>query len=157
MNLNRQLQPSFIDKLIDESPESERDSLSYFTWRDMKHSVRRDLENLLNAKKQWLTWPESLSELDRSVLSYGLPDFSSMPLSSMDGKERLCATIKETILKFEPRFIDVSVSIIEEEQPLERTLKLRIHALLHTRPEPEEIAFNSEVEPVSLGFTISES
>ncbi|UXI02690.1 type VI secretion system baseplate subunit TssE [Photobacterium sp. TY1-4] len=157
MNLNRQLQPSFIDKLIDESPESERDSLNYFTWRDLKHSVRRDLENLLNAKKQWLIWPESLSELDRSVLSYGLPDFSSMPLSSMDGKERLCATIKETILKFEPRFIDVSVSIIEEEQPLERTLKLRIHALLYTRPEPEEIAFNSEVEPVSLGFTISES
>lgn len=156
MNLNRQLQPSFIDKLIDESPESERDSLSSFTWRDLKHCVRRDLENLLNAKMQWMIWPESLKELDKSVLSYGLPDFSSMPLSSKDGKERLCSIVKETILKFEPRFIDVSVSIIEDEQPLDRTLKLRIHALIFTRADPEEITFDSEVEPVSLGFTISE-
>ena len=157
MNLNRQIQPSFIDKLIDESPENDREPLNYFTWRDMKNSVRRDLENLLNAKVKWLTWPESLIELDKSILSYGLPDYSSMPLGSLDGKARLCATVRETILKFEPRFIDVSVSIIEDDRLLERTLKLRIQALLSTRPEPEEIAFNSEIEPVSLGFTINES
>lgn len=123
----------------------------------IRQSVRRDLENLLNAKVQWHVWPESYKELDKSLLSYGLPDFSSMAMDSLDGRQALCRRIEETIRRFEPRFIDVEVTLLDEEQPLDRVLKIRIDALLYADPVPEPITFDSEIEPVHLGLKVTDS
>ncbi|ELR64598.1 Putative protein ImpF [Photobacterium marinum] len=157
MSVSKQLLPSILDRLLDDDPESTREVSRVFHWREMRQSVRRDLENLLNARISWLVWPDWWSELDHSLLTYGLPDFSAMPLSSVDGRDELCRVIEETIRKFEPRFTDVAVSVISEEQPLDRILRLRIHALLRADPEPEEVFFDSEVEPVCLGIRVRES
>ncbi|PTB91027.1 type VI secretion system baseplate subunit TssE, partial [Marivirga lumbricoides] len=54
----------------------------------------------------------------------------------------------------EPRFVDVEVTVPEQEHGMERVLRLRIQALLYADPEPEHIMFDSEVEPVHLGLTI---
>lgn len=157
MKSSQQLLPSLLDRLIDDSPELGKDVIQPFTWKDMRHSVRRDLENLLNAKVSWLVWPKWCKELDCSIFAYGLPDFSAMPLSSTNGRQVLCRIIEETIRKFEPRFVDVTVTVVSEEQLLDRILRLRIYALFHATPEPEEVIFDSEVEPVCLGIRISES
>lgn len=157
MSSSQQLLPSILDRLIDDLPEIGHEAPCSFNWRDMRQSVRRDLENLLNARISWLERPESCKELEYSLLAYGLPDFSAMPLSSLGGRESLCRVIEETIRKFEPRFSDVAVTVVSEEQPLDRILRLRIHALLRAEPEPEEVYFDSEVEPVYLGIRVSES
>lgn len=157
MKTSQQLLPSLLDRLIDDSPELGENVVQPFTWRDMRQSVRQDLENLLNAKVHWHIWSKYYPELDHSLFSYGLPDFSAMPLSSLDGRQTLCRIIEETIRKFEPRFADVAVTVVGEEQPVDRILRLRIHALFHASPEPEEVTFDSEVEPVCLGIRISES
>jgi len=152
------LQLSLLDRLsngLDDQPIS-GDIYSGYGRQAYRRSIRRDLEALLNAKLHWHTWPEWYSELDLSLFSYGLPDFSSMPLSSQDGRELLCQIVEQTIRKFEPRFIDLSVTTVNDEQPLDRILRLRIHALCHADPEPEEITFDSEVEPVCLGIKIVE-
>ncbi|GAL04539.1 type VI secretion system baseplate subunit TssE [Photobacterium aphoticum] len=157
MKPSQPLTPSLLDRLLDDAPENTQVTSRPFTWRDMRHSVRRDLENLLNAKVHWYVWSEHYPELNCSLLSYGLPDFSSMSLGSKDGRQVLCQIIEDTIRKFEPRFSDVAVSVVGDEQPLDRILRLRIHALFHATSEPEEVIFDSEVEPVCLGIRINES
>lgn len=157
MKTSQALMPSLLDRLLDDAPESTANPPRSFTWRDMRHSVRRDLENLLNAKVHWYVWSKYYPELDQSLFAYGLPDFSAMPLSSLDGRQALCQIIEDTIRKFEPRFADVAVTVVGEEQPIDRILRLRIHALFHATPETEEVTFDSEIEPICLGIRISES
>ncbi|SBS34763.1 Gene 25-like lysozyme [Marinomonas spartinae] len=154
----QQLQASILDRLIDDDPDVQ-DSPSRtegISISDLRRNIRRDIEALLNARIQWHTWPEQYQELSTSILSYGLPDFSSMSVSSSDGRDLLCDIVKKTIEKFEPRFIEVEV-FTDEELPLNRILNLRINALLYADPEPEFISFNSEVEPINLGMKIIEA
>ncbi|KPZ55512.1 Anti-adapter protein IraD [Pseudoalteromonas sp. P1-13-1a] len=154
----QQLQASLLDRLIDDEPDFQ-DAPSRtegITISELRKSVRRDIEALLNARIQWHTWPTQYSELSTSCLSYGLPDFSSMSVSSHEGRALLCETVKNTILKFEPRFLEVEV-FTDEEVPVNRVLNLRINALLYADPEPEFISFDSEVEPVNLGMKVIEA
>ncbi|WP_394144964.1 type VI secretion system baseplate subunit TssE [Vibrio atypicus] len=123
---------------------------------NFRRSIRHDIEALLNSKLHWHVWPEWYGELDRSLMTYGLPDFSSMPLSSQDGRDSLCRVVEQAIRTFEPRFVDVSVETLDKEQPLDRILKLRICAICMIDGEPEEVVFDSEVEPVCLGIKVSE-
>ncbi|XQW83478.1 type VI secretion system baseplate subunit TssE [Thalassotalea piscium] len=159
INKHQFIQASILDRLIDDSPESPdiKEANKGLNLKQLRASVRRDLENLLNAKVQWLTWPENYKELDNSLLNYGLHDFSSMAVASLEGRQLLCQQVAETIKRFEPRFIEVEVEAMESEQPLDRIMRLRINALLYADPEPEYITFDSEVEPVNLGLKVVET
>ncbi|QLE86822.1 type VI secretion system baseplate subunit TssE [Shewanella sp. Scap07] len=153
------IQASILDRLIDDDPDSAdvKDSHRGLNLQQLRSNVRRDLENLLNAKIQWQQWPDYYQELDASLLNYGLNDFSSMAVASLEGRQLLCQQVAETIKRFEPRFIEVLVETMDNEQPLDRILRLRINALLYADPEPEYITFDSEVEPVHLGMTVNEA
>jgi len=148
------LQQSLLDRLIDDAPGQKDTTRRNFDLRALRNSVRRDLENLLNTRVQWHTWPDNYAELAQSLLNYGLPDFSVMVVDSEEGREQLCKVVEDTIRRFEPRFVDVEVSVPEQELDTERVLRLRIQALLYADPHPEHIMFDSEVEPVHLGLTI---
>lgn len=135
---------------------SDEDFLAMDVRESVKQSIRKDIESLLNSKLHWCVWPEWYEELDNSLMAYGLPDFSSMPLSSQDGRENLCRIVERTIRRFEPRFVDVRVHTVDSEQPLDRVLKLRITAISVANGVQEEVVFDSEVEPVCLGIKVSE-
>lgn len=157
--VSTELQPSLLDRLIDEDP-SQPDKIQMvrgISLQQLRLNVRRDLENLLNAKMQWLVWPKAYKELDKSLINYGLPDFSSMPVGSLEGRQILCKRVAETIRLFEPRFLEVDVTTATDEQELDRTLRLRISALLFAEPEPQYITFDSEIEPVHLGLVVKET
>ncbi|KKO50639.1 lysozyme [Arsukibacterium sp. MJ3] len=150
------LQMSLLDRLIDDAPGQKDPGRQRrgFDLKALRQSVRRDLENLLNTRVQWHVWPESYTELSQSLLNYGLPDFSVMVVDSIEGRQQLCRAVEQCIRRFEPRFVEVEVSLPDEQQTIERVLRLRIQALLYADPEPEHIMFDSEVEPVHLGLTI---
>lgn len=149
---------SLIDRLIDDAPGQSDDlrSRRNFDLRALRSNVKRDLENLLNSRVQWHVWPDCYQELNQSLLNYGLPDFSVMVVDTDQGREKLCRAVEQTIRSFEPRFIDVEVILLENEEVIDRVLKLRIQALLYADPEPEHIMFDSEIEPVHLGLTIKD-
>ena len=153
------IQASLLDKLIDESPDEPdlREQRHGLNLRQLRANVRRDLENLLNAKVPWQTWPQCYKELDNSLFNYGLQDFSSMAVGSLEGRQLLFKKVADAIKRFEPRFIEVNVETVDNEQPLDRILRLRINALLYADPEPEYISFDSEVEPVHLGMKVTEA
>lgn len=146
----RPLQLSLLDRLSDEPSQQK---INYAL--RIRQSIRRDLEALLNSKIHWQVWPQWYEELDESLYRYGLPDFSSMPLSSQDGRDKLCAIIETAIRTFEPRLTAISVETIDQEQPIDRILRLRIKAFCRGVVDPEEMVFDSEIEPVSLGVTVS--
>jgi type VI secretion system protein ImpF len=158
-NRNEQpLVPSVLDRLLDFEPDSTREAVPSPNQllRDLKQSVRRDLENLLNTRVRLLTWPPHLQELKQSLLNYGLPDFTSVNLSSSKDRDDFCRVIQDIIIQLEPRLLKVSVSPLSASEPLDRTFRFRIDAMLRIDPAPEPIVFDSNIEAATGGVEIRE-
>jgi type VI secretion system protein ImpF len=138
-----------LDRLIDLAPDQSRDPppSASDSLVALRNAVRRDLEALLNARRCWRSWPESLKELTVSPIGYGVPDFSSGAFNDARQREDLRLEIEATIRRFEPRFISVNVALMQADTPLEATLRLRIDAVLHAEPAPEPMTFDTVVDP----------
>ena len=60
----------------------------------------------------------------------------------------------ETIRRFEPRFQQVDVKMLENFDPLDRTLRFRIDALLRAEPAPEPVVFDSSMQPATCNVQV---
>jgi type VI secretion system protein ImpF len=137
------VKPSIFDRLLDFEPEKSSDQTPSRaeSVRRYKASVQRDLEELLNARSTGNLLPADYAQIRRSVLAYGLPDISSLNVSSSSDRSLLRDVIEVAIRVFEPRLRAVSV-ILAPREPNERTLRFRVDAKLILDPEPEPISFN---------------
>lgn len=140
------LRSSILDRLIDREPRvsSEPPEKAAGSLTDIKNSLRRDLEWLLNSKRPplpALTQPGPVSE---SVLGYGMPDISTLSLASVQDRERLRRMLQDAVARFEPRLTHVTVSL-EESRRDERSLHFRIEGLLDIDPHPEVVSFDSAI------------
>ncbi|MEO1498464.1 MAG: type VI secretion system baseplate subunit TssE [Planctomycetota bacterium] len=151
------LLPSVFDRLLDDDPFNSKEvpKNRNQVLRELKASVRRDLESLLNTPQAWLTWPSSLDELDNSVLAYGIPDFTGVNMSAKSERKRLIEAVERCIQRFEPRFRSVRVALNNRSEDLERTLRFRIEGTLYAEPAPEPVVFDSVVEPLSAEVAVS--
>ena len=103
---NVTLQASLLDRLID--PESDgTGSRPGCTVEQIIDSVRRDLEDLLNTHRTLLAIPDEYKETENSILSFGLPDFSSFQSSKADVGSRVAERIEQAIARHEPRLRNV--------------------------------------------------
>jgi type VI secretion system protein ImpF len=150
------LVPSVLDRLLDDEPgvscepaRNQNQALS-----DLKLALRRDLENLLNTRHSFLSWGPALQELNQSLLNYGLADFTGSGLASPREREEFCRTLQGVLRQCEPRFKTVKVTPLTNAEPLDRTLRFRIDALLRVKPAPEPVVFDSLLEPASASFAI---
>ncbi len=146
---DQRLLPSVLDRLLDEEPSALRESEKSRSQllREMKLSVRRDLENLLNTRVSLYPVPNDLGELQKSVLNYGIPDFSGLSMGSRRQRARLAVLVEEAIRRFETRFKSVHVELVEESGLNDRTIRFRIEGLLHAEPAPEPVTFDSKLQP----------
>ena len=152
----QRLTPSVLDRLLDDAPEmqSEPATSRSQVLRELKIAVRRDLENLLNTRRRFREWPEELTELNKSLVHVGIPDFTSGNMGSAAAREECRRTVEEAIRTYEPRFKAVEVQLPENVESLDRTLRLRIVGTLYAEPAPEPVVFDSVVEPTSGAFEI---
>ncbi|MGC2236682.1 MAG: type VI secretion system baseplate subunit TssE [Pyrinomonadaceae bacterium] len=148
---------SVLDRLLDfepktstEAPKSRSKSLA-----ELKQSVRRDLEWLLNTRSFIGEIDENLEEVNSSVLVFGLPDFTGMSAKSDSELNRLTRTLERAIKTFEPRFLNAKVSL-EPVSNIDRLLKFRIEAQLNIEPSPEPIAFDTILQLGSGDFQVKE-
>jgi type VI secretion system protein ImpF len=150
------LLPSVLDRLLDDDPGVSRDPPRGRdqVLRELKESVRRDLENLLNTRRRLLTWQPALKELNRSLANYGIPDFTAANLGGAEARDEFCRELQTLIRQFEPRFKTVAVRALTNAEALDRTLRFRIDALLHAEPAPEPVVFDSTLEPGTGGFAV---
>jgi type VI secretion system protein ImpF len=150
------LTPSVLDRLLDDEPHLKRDlgRTRHQLLRELKQSVRRDLENLLNTRRRCLPVPADLKELEQSLVNYGIPDFTGANMGSGDAREQFRGTLERVIRTYEPRFQTVRVELLTNSEPLDRTLRFRIDALLYADPAPEPVVFDSLLEPGSGSFEV---
>src|SRR5215469_9145190 len=122
------LLPSIIDRLFDDAPDVSTEPAWSWTQdlRELKQSVVRDLEALLNTRqtRSELLLDSPPAEIANSVLTYGLPDLTSAKVDSPEAREALRRAVEEAIRRFEPRLVDVRVQSHEPEGPFDRVLRL---------------------------------
>jgi len=154
---DQSLVPSVFDRLLDDEPTISREAAHSRrqVLRQLKQSVGRDLEHLLNTRQGWGELPESLEELPQSLVNYGIPDFTGLNMSIPSERERLRGTIERVILRFEPRFKSVRVLLLDNTESFDRTLRFRIEGMLHVEPAPEPVVFDSQLEPTTANFKIN--
>ena len=155
----KKLRPSIIDRLFDDEPENknEIDPGRHHKIKQLRRSVRRDLENLMNTRYRVVETGEQYSELDRSLLNYGLPDLATINITDIDKRKEFTSKMENILREFEPRFKDVNVSYLDNNDNTDRTLRFRIDATLYADPSPEVVIFDSILEPVTRSISIEEA
>lgn len=148
-------QASLLDRLIDREPAVRAEAIATQaqSLRDLKISIRRDLEFLLNARRPPVEIPEGSQELQHSVFYYGLPDISGLAVSSSKDQKVLMAMIERVIADYEPRLTNVVVSL-QPTPGKARVLRFVIEALLLIEPAPERIAFDTTLELTSGEYSV---
>lgn len=136
---DNKLTQSILDRLMNVNPGLTPE-------RQLKASLRRDLEWLLNTRRIVEPPPESLVEVNRSLYNYGLPDFSSYALSSPKDRSKLLRALETTIAVFEPRLAGVKVTAVETPTPGSRMLRFQIEGLLLKEPAPEQVSFDTVLQ-----------
>lgn len=156
------LLPSVFDRLLDDEPDTQVETPHSRAQllRELKTSVRRDLENLLNTRISLYPVPDDLPELKTSVLNYGIPDFTGLSMSSREQRERLRLLVEDAIRRFETRFISVRVELTAAQRSnnvQDRTVHFRIEGLLYAEPAPEPVMFDSQLRPQLGDFEVRAS
>lgn len=148
--------PSIMDRLIDENPGVSTDvpKMRVQAMRDLRNSVRRDLEAILNTRQTILNWSDDLTEINYSVIDFGVADMSGLSVGSEGAKEEFRALIEDRIRKFEPRFKSVEVKLVTNSDADDRALRFHIDAWLDVNPAPEHVDFDSVLDPISRTFAV---
>lgn len=141
---------SVLDRLtqVEDWPTTRNQSVRFF-----RDALKRDLEWLLNTRKpplpQLAAWPAARD----SVINYGLPDTSSLGLSSASDQRALRQAIEACLRIFEPRLTDVHVTL-ESSDTVDRRLRFHIEGNMKLDPAPEEIAFDTVLELASGEYKV---
>jgi type VI secretion system protein ImpF len=138
------LLPSLLDRLtipaageepIDGEPDRSRQL------DRLRDQVKRDLEYLLNSRRAGADFPPERDHLNRSLLTFGLPDFADKSLGVLLGDE-LKQAVATAIRRFEPRLTDVRIEIDEDWKDT-HAVRFHITALLNVEPEREPVTFDT--------------
>ena len=155
---NKKLRPSILDRLLDDEPHNQ---VELDTGREQKlvqlrNSVRRDLETLLNTRYRVVEPPEEFEQLELSLLNYGLPDLATVNTLNMKKKNEFIFDLEKLLRDFEPRFKTVKVNFKKNKDKNDRTLRFSIDATLYADPFPEIVVFDSVLEPVTRTVNVEE-
>jgi len=150
---------SIIDRLIDDNPGVQREAAltAAQAQRNLYAAVRRDLEALLNTRRRVAELPQGMTALEQSLVNYGIPDFTGINLSSLASRQKFVRLIEAVIRRYEPRFKSIRVVLLDNAEPLDRTLRFRIDAVVYAEPSPEKVVFDSALEPVTGTVEVRDS
>ena len=150
--------PGLFDRLMDVPVSgASGGTVSRMSLEELKDSVARDLESLLNTRT---VIPEEIlkrfPECGRSIITYGLNDFAGRSLSSSDDRAYICTCLEKAIARHEPRLRNVKASLEVREDAINR-LNFAISALLIVNASQEPVNFDAVLQPSSLHYTISKA
>ena len=154
----KKLRPSIIDRLFDNEPhnQTEHDPEHHQLLKQLRNSVRRDLEQLLNTRYCITEPPHEYIEVSESLLNYGLPDLATINIVDIDKRNTFTMQLEKSLKIFEPRFKSVKVSFRSNADTIDRTLRFRIDAVIYADPLPEVVVFDSVLEAVTRTVSVKE-
>ncbi|MBU0908100.1 MAG: type VI secretion system baseplate subunit TssE [Proteobacteria bacterium] len=146
MQKNQAAQASILSRLVDQEPAvSQEPAQQLFSVGQIKDDLARDLENLLNTRRNIITPPASYREVNNSLFMYGLPDFTSRNPAHIAVRSQLRLEIEKTIAHFEPRLKNVAVHI-DSPSAMGRNLQFRITGVLVVESIAEQVVFDTSFD-----------
>ncbi|MES2297037.1 MAG: type VI secretion system baseplate subunit TssE [Pseudomonadota bacterium] len=125
------------------------------TLDELKASVARDLEDLLNTRVALP--PGHLDDYPlcrRSIYNYGLEDFAALCLTSSEDRKLICTYIEKAIERFEPRLGDVVAKVATHDGAINR-LDFLISGTLKAHSTSRRVEFNAMLQPSTLHYSVS--
>lgn len=155
---NKKLRPSILDRLFDNEPyyQTENDPNHHQLLKQLRNSIRRDLELLLNTRIYLSEPADEFPELGKSLLNYGLPDLAVVNIIDMEKRNEFSRKLEKTLKYFEPRFKSVTISFHDNSASADRTLRFRIDAVIYADPFPETVVFDSTLESTTRTVSVKE-
>jgi type VI secretion system lysozyme-like protein len=99
-----------FDRLdLDPEIEDEQRPFRILTREQLKASIRRELGRLLNTRCALSL--DQVGEEERTVINYGIPDFSSLSAQNADDQILVGRIVGQTVTAFEPRLRNVAVDV----------------------------------------------
>ena len=147
-------EPSLFDKLFEAEGQSPY-ALRRLSIEEMKETVARDIEALLNTRMVFTE--EDLRRYpncQRSVLTYGLSDFSGLSLASHYDREFICRSLEQAIARHEPRLTHVRV-MLHVDSRATSVLYFAITAMLDVGPAHEPVTFDATLQPSTLQYSVT--
>ena len=152
------LVPSVLDRLLDDDPDVTTEPP-----RTRPGVARTETGGAAQSEKppQYAhvvpALAAELKELEKSLVTYGIPDFTGNNLASTEKRQALCRILETVIRPFQPAFLAVTVRVRDDDDPLDGTLHFRIDALLRAQPAPEPMAFDPNLDLDTGNFKFEES
>ena len=148
--------PYLFDRLMDIAPddrlEAARPSL---TMEQLKDSVARDVEALLNARCALATDAiDGYPLASQSVVRFGLDDFSSRSLASVADRVFICRAIERAIADHEPRLRNTHVEL-DVREAISAGVHFKIHALLQIHPAAEPVNFDAVLQTATHQYKVA--
>ncbi|MEY4764176.1 MAG: hypothetical protein RI907_849 [Pseudomonadota bacterium] len=150
--LRDRLQPALLDRLTDEHPEVDRDPEDRrgMSKAQLRAAVLRDLSWLLNAVQPLLSAEAQAYPLvAQSVANYGMPPLSGQLASKID-MPNLTQSLREAVLRFEPRILEHSLEVkpVEDQFFLDahNVIEFEIRGLLWAQPIPLELLLRTQLD-----------
>ena len=145
------LQPSLLDRLIDNEPHASQESRDkrVLSMKKIREAVVRDVGWLLNTTNYC---PQEVIEqyphAAQSVLNYGMPDLTGKAVPGIDlaQKER---ELRQAIWAFEPRLIreTLKVRILSSDKKMCRNaFTVELEGQLWAEPAPLQIYMKTEID-----------
>lgn len=142
------LRHSILDRLIGDEDGPPRGGDLRIGVDDLRRSIRRDLEWLLNSR---LVLPDDMSayeEASKSILAFGLTDLSPLTLASAADSQQICEMITRAVRAFEPRLAKRSVKteFLPSSEITDTQMHFRISAMIQVDPITEPVLFDTALD-----------
>lgn len=159
LSLQERLQPSLLDRLADANPEekTEPPSNRFLSVQQLRRFVQRDIGWLFNAA-DLQSIVEGYTEVERSVLNFGIPDLAGFTVSSLD-VGALENAIRTALERYEPRLIRQSIRLraeVDQDSMSHNTLILHIACELWATPAPIEMVLRTALDFESGKVSVTE-
>jgi type VI secretion system lysozyme-like protein len=131
-----------FERLVDADHRSreEQEPARVLDPQELRVSVRRELERLLNTRCALTA--DALEERERTTLEYGLPDFGHLQTRDTGAQKRVAEEVRRAIAAYEPRLQQVTVAVERSVAPdEERRLSVRVDAMIVVGDVMEPVSF----------------
>ena len=162
LSLEERLQPSLLDRLTDNEPETKVESRAQrvLSLNRLKRCVLRDLAWLLNTGSLAVTMDlEPYPQVEKSVLNYGVLDLAGTTISATDVAQ-LQREIRKAILAFEPRILADTLSVeiaINRQKMSRKTMSFIIEGQLWAQPLPISLFLSTDLDLETGKATVAET
>lgn len=158
----QRLQPSLLDRLTDHHPRSatEHAEARLMSETALREAVRRDLAWLLSTTRLSSVRDfSSYAHVRASVLDFGIAALAGKTESSLE-RGAIEETVREAILRFEPRLVPATVVVRGVPPKVGRrsnAIALEIEAELWMQPLPLPILLQAELDLESGAVNVREA